>query len=343
MRRRMRRCVLWAIAAIVVLAPAVFADGDDTPFTGFGPAPVRNYQPIQLIFLNLPVERARVTTRGDFDLHLESVEINEIATTQEPRIQSALKFETNRTVIGGKYGVRPGLELGIDLPFLSRFGGFLDPIIDSVESAFGSVNPERSLYPNNSFGAFYVRDRQNDVTLFAGHHEAFQLGDIWFSGKQEILESPGYPLISLRAAIKAPTGDTQKVFGSGHSDFGLGFAAEYQALSWLMLYGDLSGIFPVGPVAAEQLTLNPFVNEAVAAEAQVARNLSLLLQQELYTSPIHGTGTRLLDGTVVEITGGANLRCGSLLLQLAFVENVSGVLTSADFSLMLRASYHHSP
>jgi len=311
----------------------------EEPFDGFGPAPVRNYQPIQLIFLNLPVERARVIAPGHFDLHIETVETNEIATTQGPVVESALKFETNRTVLGGTYGIRPGLEVGIDLPFLSRFGGFLDPFIDGVEHAFGTFNIERDLYPDNSFGAFFVRDDR--ATLFSGQHETFQLGDIWFSGKQEIFQRPNYPLISLRAAIKAPTGSTDKVFSSGHPDFGLGFAAEYQALSRLWLYGDLAGIFPVGTVTLEHRTLNPFVNEAVAAEAAIFRNVSLLVQQELYTSPIHGTGTRLLDGTVVEITAGANVRWGPALFQLAFIDNVSPVLASADFSMMLRANYRH--
>jgi len=338
----MLRIVLAATCCFALLsirnARADEAEAEER-FDGFGPAPVRNYQPIQLIFLNLPFERARVIAPGHFDLHVETVETNEIATTQAPGIDSALKFETNRTVLGATYGVRPGLELGVDLPFLSRFGGFLDPFIDAVEHAFGTFNPERGLYPDNSFGDFFVRD--GNTTLFAGRHEAFQLGDIWFSGKQEILPQPGYPLVSLRAAIKAPTGSTDNVFGSGHPDFGLGLAAEYQALSWLMLYGDLAGIFPVGTVTSERLTLNPFVNEAIAAEAGVFRDFSLLVQQELYTSPIHGTGTRLLDGTVVEITGGANLRWGPALLQLAFVDNVSPVLASADFSMMLRASYRH--
>jgi len=306
-------------------------------FSGFGPAPVRNYQPIQLIFLNLPFERARTLPAGAIDVHLETVESNTIATASNDQVEAQLKLETNRTVIGGKVGLRPGLEVGLDIPFISHFGGFLDPFIDGVEHAFGTFNPERDLYPDNSFGAFSVQ--QPHATLFQGKRQVFELGDLWASGKQELLNEPGLPLVSLRAAVKAPTGRASAVFGSGKPDFGLGFAAEYQPLAWLVLYGDLSGIFPVGPITPARLTLNPMLNQGVAAEAMVWRPFSLLLQQETYTSPIHGVGTRILSGTVVELTMGANLRWRDLLFQFAAVDNISPVATAADFSVLLRVAY----
>lgn len=307
-------------------------------FYGFGPAPMRNYQPIQLIFLNLPVERARTLAAGTLEAHLETVESNTIATVSNPQVQGQLKLETNRTVIGAKFGVWPGLDVGVDIPFLSHFGGMLDSVIDPIEHALGTFNPERDLYPDNSFGAFLVR--QGNTTVFQGKRQVFELGDIWFSAKQEVWSRAHWPLVSLRAAIKAPTGRASAVFGSGHPDFGLGFAAEQQPLPWLILYADLAGIFPVGPITPARLTLHPALNQAVAAEAQVLWPwFSLLLQQELYTSPLHGNGTRILDGTVVELTWGANARVGPTTFQLAMVDNISPVATAADFSVLLRVGY----
>ena len=306
-------------------------------FVGYGPIPVRNFQPIQLIFLNLPFERARTLVPGQFDLHLESAESNEIATHDEDNIQAILKFETNRTVLGGTVGVLPGLDVGLDVPFISRFGGFLDPFIDTIEGAFGASNPERKLFPDNSFGGFFVR--RGDTLLFQGPKQQFELGDIWASAKYELWHPAGLPLVALRGAIKAPTGRAGGVFGSGKPDFGLGFAAEQQLLDWLVVYGNLDGIYPLGPITPGRLTLNPFLTEAVAAEARLWPSVSLVLQQEAYMSPMHGTGTRLLEGTAVELTGGLNLACRPFLFQLAVVDNISPVATAADFTLLLRASY----
>lgn len=322
--------------AVLLVGTALRAAAQSDEFSGYGPLPVRNFQPIQLIFLNLPFERARTLHPGELDLHLDTAESNEIATDQD-EIEAVLKFETNRTVLGGAVGVAPGLEVGIDLPFISRFGGFLDPVVDSVEDFFGTSNPERTLFPNNSFGGFHVR--RGDVTLFEGKDQQFELGDLSVSGKYEAWRAPGWPLLAMRAAIKAPTGRADGVFGSGKPDFALGAAAEYQALDWLVTYLNLALIYPVGPITDAHLTLNPMFTEGVAAEARLSRHFSVLLQQEIYTSPIHGTGARLLEGTVVELTAGLNFAWAPFLFQLGAIDNVSPVVAAADFTLQLRMSY----
>jgi hypothetical protein len=327
---------LSATTSLALLLCATVALAADEEFSGYGPLPARNFQPIQLIFLNLPFERARVQAPGHFELHLESAESNEIATNQGG-IDATLKFETNRTVLGGSLGVGHGCEVGLDVPMISRFGGFLDPILDSVEQLFGNFNPERKLFPNNSFGGFHVQ--RGDVTLFDGKDQSFNLGDMWMSGKYEAWQREGWPLLSLRAAIKFPTGRAGGVYGSGQPDFGLGLAAEHRLLPWLMTYANLALIYPVGPITDGDLTLNPMVTQGVAFEARLLHPLSLLLQQELYTSPMHGNGTGLLDGTVVELCGGFNLAVDPLLFQLAIIDNVTGVITAADFTMLLRMTY----
>lgn len=321
---------------LLLLCGALQAAAEEEGFSGYGPLPVRNFQPIQLIFLNLPFERARVQAPGHFELHLESAESNEIATNQGV-VAGTLKFETNRTVLGGSFGVGHGLELGLDVPMISRFGGFLDPIIDSVESLFGNFNVERKLFPNNSFGAFHVQ--RGDVTLFDGKDQSFNLGDMWMSGKYEAWHPEGWPLFSLRAAVKFPTGRAGGVYGSGKPDFGLGLAAEHQFLPWLVTYGNLALIYPVGPITDGDLSLNPMVTQGVAFEARLFRPLSVLVQQELYTSPMHGNDTGLLDGTVVELSGGINVAVQPVLFQLGIIDNVTGVITAADFTVMLRMTY----
>ncbi|HEX7408996.1 MAG TPA: DUF3187 family protein [Candidatus Binatia bacterium] len=305
-------------------------------FSGFGPIPVRNFQPIQLIFLNLPFERARVLQPGEFTLYLESVESNEIATNQDT-IDALLKFETNRTVLGGSLSPARNLELGLGVPFISRFGGFLDPFINGIEDVFQTSNPERHLFPDNTFGDFSVR--RGDVPLFQGRKQQFELGDVWASAKYEAWHAPGLPIVAVRGAFKAPTGRASGVFGSGKPDFGLGVATEYQFLDWLIAYGNLNVTYPVGPITPGHLTLNPMLTEGVAGEARLWRQLSFVLQQETYTSPLHGTGARLLDGTVVELTLGLNFAWNPFLFQLAAVDNISPVVSAADFSVLLRMTY----
>src|SRR5262245_14605209 len=117
-----------AVLALALPCAALAAEADDFVFSG--PAPSRNFQPIQLIFLHLPYERAAVLRPGELSFHVDSAESNEIATSAN-RLQASLKFETNRTVFGARWSPAAAWEVGIDLPFITRYGGFLDPFIDA--------------------------------------------------------------------------------------------------------------------------------------------------------------------------------------------------------------------
>jgi hypothetical protein len=263
---------------------------------------------------------------------LDSAESNEIATTQGA-IVSSLKFETNRTVLGIRHGIADGWEMGVHMPFISRYGGFLDPAIDAVEDWFDAENPERDLYPDNSFGAFVVQ--KGDDVLFAGGKEEFQPGDLWFSVKHEMDPGGRWPLLALRGALKVPTGNEDAVLGSGNADLGFGIAAEKQVLRRLMLFLNVNLVFPFGRVGDGDLSLNPLVSESFAAEFALTRRWSVLLHQAVYTSPMHGTDTNLLDADAVELGLGLNFGWSDCFgFQLLGINNVSGVEQAADFTLL---------
>jgi hypothetical protein len=228
--------------------------------------------------------------------------------------------------------------VGIELPFISRYGGFMDPMIDWVEDLFGAVNPERDLFPQNTFGGFTVM--RGDTVVFDAGEETFQPGDLVFSVKHELRMPPAWPRLALRGAIKAPTGDAGAVLGSGEPDFGIGAAADYRVFSRLMLYLNVDVIYPVGPITDADLTLNPFVTQSFAAHLALTRRFSAMLHQATYTSPFHGTGAALLDGTVVELGFGFNFAYNPWFgAQILGIQNMTGVAQSADFTLLLSAVY----
>src|SRR5262249_9379460 len=138
---RADRAVRWCAIAVGLAAALCGRSAvlQAQEFEFVGPAPTRNFQPIQLVFLNLPFESAVTLPAGEFAFLTQTVEISEIATTQG-HIESTLKFESNWTNFGLRYTPLTGWEAGLDLPFISRYGGFLDPTINWVESLFGLVN-----------------------------------------------------------------------------------------------------------------------------------------------------------------------------------------------------------
>lgn len=326
-----RCCLLLTLLLGVMLAGG--AARGESDFVFFGPSPTRNFQPIQLIFLNLPFEKAATLRPRAGEIYVASAEINEIATTTGP-IESTLKFETNRTVLGGRYGVADRWEVGIELPFLSRFGGFQDQFIDFVEGVAGAGNAERDRWPNNSFGGFSVR--KNGTRVFEGRRQYLEVGDLAVEVKREFDLGEGLPILAGRAAVKFPTGREGGVFGSGKPDFGIGAAVDYRVHRRVQTYLNLNLVYPIGPVTAAELSLNPILTQSWAVEVGVTEGLSLILHQAVYTSPFHGTGTRLLDGTPVEIGLGLNFGpYDRVAFQLMAIDNVSPVEPAADFTLLL--------
>ena len=323
----------WGVAAMALCGAVGLWPGTAVGFDFTPPVPTRNFAPIQLIFLNPPFEQAATLQHGEVGLLVQTAESNVIATHQGS-IDATLKFEQNWTNFALRYGLFEDWEVGIDLPFISRYGGFMDPFIDWVEEAFGAKNVERDLFPDNTFGGYSVF--QGDTLLFQGGEVTFQPGDLVFSVKRQLPLPHPWPRLALRGNIKAPTGDPDEMLGSGEPDFGLGLAGDYQPWERLMLYANLNLVYPVGPLTSADLTLNPIFTQSFAAHLAMPRHFSAMLHQATYTSPFHGTDASLLDGTVVELGFGLAFAWQQTFgAQLLAIQNMSGVEQSADFTLML--------
>src|SRR5688572_10110719 len=63
---------------------------------GFGPFPVRNFNPLQQLVLNMPGDRAAVLEPGALDVRLELAETAAIYSEAPPGATASVKFETLR-------------------------------------------------------------------------------------------------------------------------------------------------------------------------------------------------------------------------------------------------------
>ncbi|GBD26150.1 hypothetical protein HRbin30_01480 [bacterium HR30] len=298
-----------------------------------GPLPARNLQPLRQIFLHLPFTSARTLESGQWRVRVESAESNIIAT-DHGTVDAVLKFAQNRTAIRATLGLVPAWQLSVEVPFLSRFGGFLDPVIDSTEDLFSAFTPERRMFPNNSFGGFWVR--RNGQTLFHGPRQYLELGDVAVEGEKGLWKSNNGTCLAARLALELPTGRPDAVWGSGTWELGGGAAVDVPLWTRrLWLFGNVGGVFPMGRVTSADLPVDPFVVQGVGFEWMANHQWSLFLQQHLYTSPFRDLHSAVLEGTIVELAAGIGYRSGPLALWIGGIDNVSGVAQAADFTLML--------
>jgi len=145
--------------------------------------------------------------------------LQSIATVQPSRSSYILDGETLRTVLNARVGVMPGLEVGVELPFLSHSGGFLDGLIDSFHSRFSLPEGGRKGIAHNQFRAGYVGDGQ--TVYFDRPPEGFRPGDIVLSVTGALQrERRGAPAVNATLSAKIPTGDFKTLDGSGSLDYG---------------------------------------------------------------------------------------------------------------------------
>ncbi len=304
---------------------------------GFGPFPVRNFQALDQLVLAMPGERAAVLKKGDFDIRLEAANTASIARDQEEQAAVTMKFETVRAGLFLRYGLTDRLELGVEIPGYHRYRGFMEEPILGVERGTTGISPPRKALREIGY-AFNIANGSR--TLFQGSKGATGLGDISFYGKYQLLkETASLPALSVRVGVKAPTGDTDEVFGSGHPDAGIGLALDKTFATGWILYANVNGIFPTGPIAG--LDLQPVVSGLVAVEYLWTENFSITAQFDYYSPPFHGTGTRVLDKGVTESVLGVSYRVlPGLLWQLYGVENLDFITGSAaDFTLSTILTY----
>lgn len=304
---------------------------------GFGPFPVRNFQPMQVLILGMMGDRAATVPKGILDVRIEMAETSSVFREETDHVSATIKMETLRSALFFRYGLTDRLELRLEIPALYRYRGFLEGIIKATERATTGLAPARNALQGTGFAFTLTRDGQ---TLFAGGDQELGLGDITLSGKYLMVrQSARLPAIAFRLALKMPSGDDRRFFGSGHADVGVGLAVEKSLTNRLILYTNLNGIFPTGRIAG--LPLSPAMSSILALEYLWTPRLSLVVQFDYFSSPYNNTGTRILDRGVTEVSAGFNYRLRSnLLWQVYGVENVDFITGSAaDFTLSTLVTY----
>lgn len=239
---RMLRALL--LASFVMTIPGVVSASDlDDPF------PLRDQLPFKLLFLDQapagadvqPARGARFalsaayentmvatddlvllferTGAATYDGRVTLPVLKSIATVQPSDSSYILDGETLRTVLNARVGLTPGLEIGVELPFLTHSSGFLDGFIDSFHSRLSLPEGGRTGFAHNQFRAGYIGD--GETVYFDRPPDGFRLGDIVLSITGALLrERSRAPAVNATLSAKFPTGDFKTLDGSGSVDYG---------------------------------------------------------------------------------------------------------------------------
>ena len=337
MRRVVLQCVtltlivLWMVCCSGVWQVAAASNPFPAPY---GPLRLVNQQPVQLLFLQPFPDQADVTPVGHLGVHLNTALTNTLVGDMQD-FTANLDLEMVRTVIDLRYGVYPNLEVGLVLPIMYTYGGILDGFILGVERLL-TPGRERPLRKNQVAGAFTYQVSRGDRVFIQGHDNTTGIGDVVLQAKAHLLpEQEWLPALSLRAAVKFPSGDTDRAFGSGKVDGSLGFILQ-KSLWRFTLYVNGDVTFPGQAFNDVGVSLHPFFLGVFAIEFRLSRPISLVLQLRGDTRPFHDT-IPILDKRILETDLGVNWALSrSLVLQAGLVEDqFNSACCSADVSFFL--------
>lgn len=129
----------------------------------------------------------------------------------------SLDGETRRLTLHWRQGLPGNREWGIELPYVSHNGGFLDMSIEEFHDLLGLPQNGRTDLPRNRIDFRYAREGVNLVNL---DRAVSGVGDVRLSAAIPVTmetASQGYTA-AWRASLKLPTGDAAELLGSGSTD-----------------------------------------------------------------------------------------------------------------------------
>lgn len=227
------------------------------------------------------------------DVKLELANNSITADTANENI--TIDGETYLADINLRYGFTDNVEALVAIPLIYHSSGFLDQVIKSWHDIWGMSNDRRDVFPNNQLQYKYTKDGNTLVNINSG---TGGLGDmvlgVKYSNRKLRRDST---TTAFRLDIKLPTGDADKLTGSGATDVSLSLhAANISLLNHIntTVYGG-AGLVILGkgeilPEIQREYVGNAYIGASWQAKPRLAFIAQLNFQSSYYKSDLNQLG-----------------------------------------------------
>ncbi len=317
------------LLAVVLIVYPFAADADDSSVRGFA---LRNHNPFLQIFGLPTFQSPHLAQQGEMDFRFGLDIANNSDFGDTPIENFVMDGESYFLTASFRRRMTDWLELGVDLPYVSHSDGFMDNMIENWHNTFGMSNTKRN-GPSNLLNFLYERDGE---TVYQLTSPESGIGDIQLTAAVPIREGQDdSSSITLRSSLKLPTGDADKLLGSGATDLSLGlYASTMRSLMGRELgLAGFGGALFLGDgdvLPALQKSTVPFGGFSATWQAseRFALASQLYVQGAYFDSDVEELG-----GETIQLTVGLDYRSrGGTLWRLAVVEDMAANATT-DFAL----------
>ena len=316
----MRRIVLTVVLVTCGFLPA---NAEDYLADSF---PLRNHNPFLQIY-GLPVfQTSELVEPGGVDFGISYDVAND--ADDADRLGERLVIDSESHVLNLSLRRRIGerFEVRVDVPYIRHSGGSFDSAIFDFHNLVGLPNSNRD-GPKDQFRLFFERQ---GVVLFDTSSPTSGVGDVQLSVAMRLGK------LTLRAGVKTPTGDPDKLTGSGATDLSLGIygGGATSLFNRELAYSGSVGVLALGDgdVLPElQRSAVPYGGAALRWHATPRFALAAQLNVQ---GPYFDANLDELGGTTFQLAFGTDFRILRTLLRFAIVEDiVAGA--APDFALHL--------
>lgn len=279
------------LAALTLLLTASSAAAD--PFT------VRDQNPL-LAGFGLPgAMPARMADAGAWSIGVDLYWSSTALLQQRGSEFLIVDAETRETRLTLQGSVTDRIAWQLQLPYRYTGAGNLDGFIDSWHDAFGLPDGARSQLPQDEFDLWYSRSGSSSLDVTSS---VSGLADVQAAVGYEMIASP-VTAVTAWLSIKLPTGDEDKLTGSGATDVSLLLAGQHRFGTRWSLFGQASVTWlgNGGFVAAEQRSV--VWGGLAGLSWQVWRGLSLKAQIDAHSAAFDSALDFLNEAVVLTVGG----------------------------------------
>ncbi len=215
------------------------------------------------------------------------------------------------------YSFRENWMLRLQLPYIVHTGGFMDSIIDAYHQAVGLPEDLRPYYPLDQINLNYS---QGNAQLINMNSRQSSAGDISVQLAWQARQSAQGSL-SYWLSLKLPTGDSQKLTGSGGTDLATWASADYRLTDTRWLYGQGGLLY----MSDSDVLTNIQNNWAIFANAGIKfqpwDKVELKTQLDMH-SAFYDSDIEFLSHVIQLTFGGSYLISNAQKLDFAIAEDI---------------------
>jgi hypothetical protein len=207
---------IWG-SILILISTCITADETGTSLAT-SPFAVSNPNPF-IIIHGLPVmEDASLLKRGSSSFQFQFDIANNSIASESARESIILDGETYRSRLIWKRGLGSGWQIGAELPLIAHQNGVMDNFIEGWHDLFGLSNRDRDPGPKNRLLYHYEKDGTTLSEISSG---ANGVGDLRLIASKQLGDDHSEQFFALHAGLKLPTGDADKLMGSGATELAL--------------------------------------------------------------------------------------------------------------------------